>query len=307
MLTVFITALRQGAELILLNRVSIGLLIHELPFVFVWNDWRGSSVADKTFQHEKKILAPVRNSISQFILTIRPILSLITLICIYPWMILLLKSAPSPDVDQVLASIDRAMCFGVNPMRIMERIHSDLMSDWMAFCYTRYGLYMIVVIAFLFLREDQRALKNAVWSLSLALGVGYVGYTLFPALGPMYTQKFPFSLHFEFMNQLKYEFMDKPRIDRDCFPSLHTAITFLVSWIAWKEIRPLFWIFLPITITMPFSCVYLRYHYVTDVLAGTLLSIAIVAIEVHLSNSNVRKRSLSLVSELSCRSGDAVG
>ena len=149
------------------------------------------------------------------------------------------------------------------------------MSDWMALCYTIYGLYAVIVIAVLFFRKDQRAVRKAAFLLSTAFAVGYVGYTLFPALGPMYTQEFAFDLHFQYLDSIKTQFMDVPRINRDCFPSLHTCITFLLTWISWKEIRPLFWVFLPVTLTMPFACVYLRYHYVADVLAGTLLCVLI--------------------------------
>ena len=281
----FYSTLNQTSKFDVFNRISAFFLLILLPFVFHLHARleRGSGSQDERIF--SGIYQSIKASLSQFVQTIRPMWVLVSLICVYPWMTLILKSAPSADVDSSLAAIDRFLFSGVNPMRIMERIHSDLMSDWMAFCYTLYGLYVTWVIAVLFLREDQRGLKNASVILSLVFVIGYVGYTLFPALGPMYTQKFPFDLHFEYMGQLKTELMDKPRIDRDCFPSLHTAITFVVSWIAWREIRAIFWIFLPITLTMPFACVYLRYHYVADVLAGTILSFGLIALDAWMNRS----------------------
>ena len=43
----------------------------------------------------------------------------------------------------------------------------------------------------------------------------------------------------------------------------------------WRHARGLFWAMAPIALSIPFACVYLRYHYVVDVLAGIALAIAV--------------------------------
>ncbi|MHB9029319.1 MAG: phosphatase PAP2 family protein, partial [Candidatus Latescibacterota bacterium] len=53
---------------------------------------------------------------------------------------------------------------------------------------------------------------------------------------------------------------------------LHTAITVIVTTYAWKYKRWLFWGFLPVNIGIILATVYLRYHYVVDVLAGLALA-----------------------------------
>ena len=59
---------------------------------------------------------------------------------------------------------------------------------------------------------------------------------------------------------------------RDCFPSLHTAITVIVTTFAYKYRRWLFWFLLPVNIGIVMATVYLRYHYVIDVIAGLALA-----------------------------------
>jgi membrane-associated phospholipid phosphatase len=59
---------------------------------------------------------------------------------------------------------------------------------------------------------------------------------------------------------------------RDCFPSGHTEIPLLTLWLARRYRRKLFLVYLPITAAMIFSTVYLRFHYVVDVLAGAALA-----------------------------------
>jgi membrane-associated phospholipid phosphatase len=45
----------------------------------------------------------------------------------------------------------------------------------------------------------------------------------------------------------------------------------LLGACAWQWSRRLFWLISPIIVLMPFACVYLRYHYVIDVLVGAAL------------------------------------
>jgi membrane-associated phospholipid phosphatase len=59
---------------------------------------------------------------------------------------------------------------------------------------------------------------------------------------------------------------------RDCFPSLHTAITVIVTTFAYKYRRWMFWFFLPVNIGIIMATIYLRYHYVIDVFAGLALA-----------------------------------
>jgi membrane-associated phospholipid phosphatase len=70
-------------------------------------------------------------------------------------------------------------------------------------------------------------------------------------------------------------------IHRDCFPSLHTAVSTLTSLWAWRTRRlhrlgpVVATIYLPLNAALWFSTVYLRYHWVVDLVAGWLLSAAV--------------------------------
>ena len=59
---------------------------------------------------------------------------------------------------------------------------------------------------------------------------------------------------------------------RDCFPSGHTEIPLITLWLAYRFKRRLFWVYLPIVMGLVCSTVYLRYHYVIDVIAGMALA-----------------------------------
>jgi membrane-associated phospholipid phosphatase len=67
-------------------------------------------------------------------------------------------------------------------------------------------------------------------------------------------------------------------ITRDCFPSGHTELTLLVLFYAHRFHTKVFWWLLPLGIGVIISTVYLRYHYVMDVVAGALVAVLVVMI-----------------------------
>ena len=58
------------------------------------------------------------------------------------------------------------------------------------------------------------------------------------------------------------------RVHGAAFPSQHVAGAMAALWGAWRHRRRLFWIFLPFVACMCVSTVYVRNHYVADVLGG---------------------------------------
>jgi membrane-associated phospholipid phosphatase len=102
-----------------------------------------------------------------------------------------------------------------------------------------------------------------------------MGYLLVPAIGPLYTlrDQYTVPLH-QGLAMLNHEvdFMDFARIRRDVFPSLHVAISFVVWLYAYRNSKKLFWILSPLILSLWVSTVYLRYHYLIDVVAGLILA-----------------------------------
>jgi membrane-associated phospholipid phosphatase len=56
------------------------------------------------------------------------------------------------------------------------------------------------------------------------------------------------------------------------FPSLHVGISFVVWLYAFRNSRKLFWILSPLVLSLFVSTIYLRYHYLIDVVAGLVLA-----------------------------------
>jgi membrane-associated phospholipid phosphatase len=210
---------------------------------------------------------------------IRIIIPFFIIVYLYPFVPLIIQPGHVSgihDYDQLLSKMDSWLFLGQNPILILETWIKPTLSEWMAFSYSSYGPIFAIVFGCLYLKEEDYPAQEMIFMSTLALALGYASYTFIPARGPMFMQKFRVPLDLYYMKEFKDLYMDQPRIDRDCFPSLHTAVTMISLFSAWKFIRPLFWMILPVAIFIPIACVYLRYHYVVDVLAGILLSLLII-------------------------------
>jgi membrane-associated phospholipid phosphatase len=118
---------------------------------------------------------------------------------------------------------------------------------------------------------NKNAFRETVFSLTCVLAIGYTIYPIVPVRGPLFVQSFDVSLDVYYVGWLKEQLMDKTRVLRDCFPSLHSAASLILLWSSWRHARLLFAVLAPIVLSIPIACVYLRYHWVTDVLAGIAL------------------------------------
>jgi membrane-associated phospholipid phosphatase len=185
-----------------------------------------------------------------------------------------------PDIDAQLIRIDHLL-FGVHPTVWMERWMTRWLTDLMSFCYISYYFLPVILIVTLYLSDQKQTFRQSVFILLFGYYISFIGYILFPAVGPRYTlsqlQTVPLEGFFltdfvrDLLNSIEHN-------KRDCMPSGHTQLALMVLYLAYRYQRVLFWILSPIVAGLILSTVYLRYHYVIDVFAGAAAAIACVII-----------------------------
>ena len=177
------------------------------------------------------------------------------------------------DIHFTLIRIDQWL-FGVQPSVWAQQFIRAWLTELFSFFYWVYFLVTPLVPIVLYLQKRNPESRKALISTFLCLYVGYILYIIFPAISPdivlkdMYTIKFtsdPITdITMGIANSL-------PKDARDAFPSLHAGIALLSLLLAWKYVRWLFWILLPICIGLVASTIYLRHHYFIDLPAGFIL------------------------------------
>lgn len=178
------------------------------------------------------------------------------------------------DRDAALIAWDQKL-FGCQPSVALQRFVNPPLTAWMELAYTFHILNIPIVACFIYLRRPRARFREMMSGVLVVCFFGLLGYLLVPAIGPIYTLRdqytVPLSQPLEAIN-LQVEFMDFARIRRDVFPSLHVGISFVVWLYAYRNSRRLFWILSPLILSLWVSTVYLRYHYLVDVLAGLILA-----------------------------------
>jgi len=178
------------------------------------------------------------------------------------------------DRDASLLAWDQWL-FGFEPSLALQRIISPSLTAWMEFAYA-FHLYNIPIVAcFLYICRPRERFREMMFGMVLITLFGLIGYILVPAVGPLYALRNEYTVPLTqplaiFSRQI--DFMDYARITRDVFPSLHVGISFVVWLYAWRNSKTLFWILSPFILSLWFSTVYLRYHYLVDCVVGFLLA-----------------------------------
>jgi len=178
------------------------------------------------------------------------------------------------DRDQVLIGLDQRL-FGFQASLVLQRFISPGMTAWMTFAYFFHIINIPLVACFLYVGRDRARFREMMSGLMVVSFLGLLGYLLVPAIGPIYTlrNQYTVPLHQSlWVFNREVDFMDFARIRRDVFPSLHVAISFVVWLYAYRNSKKLFWILSPLVLSLWLSTLYLRYHYLIDVVAGLILA-----------------------------------
>ena len=208
------------------------------------------------------------------------IFPLISILCIFDSLGWIVHSINPQDIDPILIRLD-FMLFNGTPAFILEKIQTPLLTDCLQLSYSSY--YFLPILLGIALKKNDKDLyfERSLFLVMLCFYLSYVGYLLWPALGPRFaipalreSQLRGFIVADpikDFLNRLE-------GIKRDAFPSGHTGVSLVVLYLAYRFERRLFWVFLPVVIALVFSTVYCRYHYVVDVIAGIILAVVTIII-----------------------------
>jgi membrane-associated phospholipid phosphatase len=185
-----------------------------------------------------------------------------------------------PDIDPVLIRID-FFIFGVHPTVWIERWIVPWLTDLLSLAYASYYFLPIVLGVTLYLKNPRRDFELTIFVLLLGYYLSYIGYILFPAIGPRFTlvhlQTVPLegSVITDFIRDTLNTWEHNKR---DCMPSGHTQVAVMVLFLSYRYRRLLFYILLPIATGLILSTVYHRYHYVIDLFAGASLAVVCILI-----------------------------
>jgi len=181
---------------------------------------------------------------------------------------LIFRIKPQTD-DALLGKID-AFLVGTQPSFLLEPWISPGLTDFLSLVYFSYVLSLPTVAFYFYVADKKSVFRRVMMGYLTLMMMGLASYLLVPAMGPQthfadqYTRDL---LGRQFSKSVEY-IINAGRVGFDCFPSLHVAIPFLLSLYLHDYRKKLFLPCLVYVLLIAFATIYLRYHYLTDVLAA---------------------------------------
>ena len=176
--------------------------------------------------------------------------------------------------DAWLQRIDSILVGGNLSLRLEPLIH-PVATEFMSLCYVLF--FPCLFFSWIYYhRQELPLMKKFFIGFFTAYGLGLIGYTLLPALGPhldaALATQFTVPLKGGYITGLNSSIVLQGCNGVDCFPSLHCAVSSYILFFD-RQHRPWrFKLYLVPAVGLWFSTIYLRYHYFIDVLCGFALS-----------------------------------
>lgn len=182
------------------------------------------------------------------------------------------------DIDWLLIEMDRFLFLGHDPTILMEKITCPILTEVLQIIYASFYFLPLSLCLILYRKESPVEFHSVASTILMGFYLSFIGYYLTPAIGPRFTlanqQALPLSGLFLF-DKLQYIIAQIEGVMRDCCPSGHALVSVLTMLLAWRSARGFFPVTLVWTALIIFSTVYLRYHYVADLIIGISLGFAV--------------------------------
>lgn len=189
------------------------------------------------------------------------------------------------DYDDLLIAIDRWI-FGVDPTVWLAQWSTPLVTEILQIAYSSFYFSLIVVGWELYTREDRSTFFLYAFYIVYGFFLSYLAYFLLPAVGPRFTLHNFDTLNDElpgllvtsalrdFVNAAESVPLDVSNpigyVQRDVFPSGHTMMMLVMMYFVVKYRMKTKLFILVAGVLLIIGAVYLRYHYVIDLVAGAL-------------------------------------
>ncbi len=191
---------------------------------------------------------------------------------VYPSLKTVVPAIRPGSEDALLQQID-GWLIGENLSLRMQAIIHPALTEFFSACYILFFPYLLFSLV-LYAVGDLAVFKKFTAGLFGIYGLGFFGYSLLPAKGPhlVMTDQFTVPLTGWWITQWNSDIVRLGSNQVDVFPSLHCAVSsfFLFFDRVHKPWR--FKLYLVPCAGLWLSTIYLRYHYLVDLIAGFALS-----------------------------------
>jgi membrane-associated phospholipid phosphatase len=171
--------------------------------------------------------------------------------------------------DPVLAKVD-AFILGNQASLLLEPFLHPWLTDFLYIVYFSHVIFFPGVTLYFYIKKEEQAFRRIMMGFLTIMLMGIASYILIPAVGPetYFADQYTHNLAGQILSRDVAYIIHVGRVAYDCFPSLHVGIPLLLSFYLRDYRRKAF---IPVLIYVALMCcatIYLRYHYLIDVIAA---------------------------------------
>jgi membrane-associated phospholipid phosphatase len=175
-------------------------------------------------------------------------------------------------MDAALQHVD-SLIIGTNLSVRLQPLVNPALTEFFSFCYILFFPYLLFSLVVHFI-GDVELLKKFVIGLFTIYGIGFIGYSLVPGLGPFIAMADLFTVPLTgwWITHWNSEIVARGSNGVGVFPSLHCAVSSFLLFFDRRHKPWRFWLYLVPCIGLWISTIYLRYHYFIDIVCGFALA-----------------------------------
>lgn len=174
-------------------------------------------------------------------------------------------------LDEAMITWESSL-LGSQPNLYLDRLATPPLTELLSLCYFAYYPLLVAPPLALFFQRRYRDLERLMTTITLPLYLCFLGFLVLPLRGPLAAMRGSFTpaeLSGYVITPVQNFIMAHGDAAGTFFPSSHVA----VSWVCLSAVgglygRRVFLTLLPLVVGLTFATVYLRYHYLSDLLAG---------------------------------------
>jgi len=180
------------------------------------------------------------------------------------------------NADPLLDRADRALFGGVSPSLALEPWVTPGVAEALSFFYAAYIPYLYMSLFLGLIGRPDRERSAFVTGFAVLYLFGLLGYLFLPARGPIVELASAFGepLRGGFFHGMVTRSIDQLGGPHGAFPSLHLGASLYVCRFDFQHGNPLRGlIYIPLVAMIAVATIALRYHYVVDLIAGSVLAL----------------------------------
>jgi len=175
------------------------------------------------------------------------------------------------DLDNYFIMAEQRL-WGCQPsMTFSKFMNQEWFNELMNMCYFSYYVLINLVCFVLYFRKPHEAEKG-IFIVIFSFYLYYIIFAILPVIGPQFyiqdtaTEIIPR----HFFGNIMHAIITNYEQPTGAFPSSHVGIAVILSYLTFLHFKKLFYITLPFVMGICFATVYIKAHYLVDVIGGLI-------------------------------------